>query len=136
MSAPITLTGRLGADPELRFAQSGTPIASLRVVTDRRVKEGDEWKSVDTAWWQVTAFKQLAERIVERLHKGDPVVIIGRAKGREWEDAKTGEKRTALEVVADTVCLDLARIRDAEPRPTAALKSDDPWANQSEDAPF
>lgn len=136
MSAPITLTGRLGADPELRFAQSGTPIVSLRVVTDRRVKEGDEWKSVDTTWWQVTAFKSLAERIVERLHKGDPVVVVGRAKGREWEDAKTGEKRTALDVVADTVCLDLARVKDDAPRPTATPQADDPWAKQSEDAPF
>ena len=138
MSAPITLTGRLGSDPELRFAPSGTAIASLRVVTDRRVKEGDEWKSVETTWWQVTAFKALAERIVERLAKGDPVVVIGRVKSREWEDAKTGEKRQAMEVVADTVCLDLSRVKDSAPAPKPGA-SDDPWATPAPsqgDIPF
>lgn len=132
MSAPITLTGRLGADPELRFAQSGTAIANLRVVTDRRVREGDDWKSVDTTWWQVVAFKQLAERVVERLAKGDPVVVIGRVRGREWEDPKTGEKRHAMQVVADSICLDLARVKDAAPRPAA-----DTWSTpQSDEVPF
>ena len=136
MSAPVTLTGRLGADPELRFAASGVAVCNMRVVTDRRVKEGDEWKSVDTTWWQVTAFKALAERCVDRLAKGDPVVVIGKVRGREWEDPKTGEKRHAMEVIADSVSLDLARVKDAAARPTALPTSNDPWASQSEDAPF
>ena len=136
MSATITLTGRLGADPEMRFAPSGVAVCNLRVVTDRRVKEGDEWVSKDTTWWRVVAFKQLAERIVERLAKGDPVVVVGRVAGRDWEDQKTGEKRTTFEVTADTVCLDLSRVKDAAPRASAPA-ADDPWAsNQGADAPF
>lgn len=130
MSTPVTLIGRIGADPELRFSPNGVAIVRLRVVTSRRVKEGDDWKDADVTWWTVTAFKRLAERVTERLAKGDPVVIIGHAKSREWETPQ-GEKRTAVEVVADHVSLDLARVRDAEP-------SADPWSAgpQAPDAPF
>lgn len=137
MSAPITLTGRLGADPELRFANTGTAVVKLRVVTDRRVKKGDDWASEDVTWWGVTAFSRLAERVVERLAKGDPVVVVGRVKGREWEDQKTGEKRTAMEVVADSICLDLARIKDDAPTAPATTGSD-PWGTTPEqgDIPF
>ena len=82
MSAPVTLIGKIGVDPELRFAPSGNAVANLRVVTDRRYKDGDEWKSTDTTWWQVVAFRQLAERIVDRLayadwaYDPDPRVVV------------------------------------------------------------
>ena len=136
MSAPITITGRLGADPELRFAASGTAIAKLRVVTNSRKKDGDQWVDVDTTWWSVTAFKQLAENIAETLTKGDLVIVVGTVKSREWEDQKTGEKRTIFEVLANHVGPDLGRAaakisriaREGSSR-TVQVISDDPWVN-------
>jgi single-strand DNA-binding protein len=144
MSVPVTLTGRLGADPELSFANTGTAIAKLRVVTDRRVKEGDEWKSVDTTWWYVTAFKQLAEGCAEELVKGDLVLIVGNVKSREYE-TREGEKRTVWEVVANHVGRDLSRPRKGS-QPAANQPFDrtnttlpgDPWATlpESDEPPF
>ena len=125
MSAPITLTGRLGADPELSFAASGVAICKLRVVTDRRVKDGDEWKSVDTSWHYVTAFKELAEGVAEEMQKGDLVIVVGVLKQREYE-TREGEKRSTWEVTANHVGRDLSR-----PRKSAGAKpvnQSDPWA--------
>jgi len=95
MSAPITLTGRLVADPEIKFGASGMPIASLRVVTSGRRKTDAGWEDTDTTFWSVTAFRQLAENVAESLVKGDQVIVTGKVKSREWQD-NDGNKRTAF----------------------------------------
>lgn len=137
MSASITIAGRLGADPELKFAGNGTAVVKLRVVSAGRRKDGDQWVDVDTTWWQVTAFKTLAEACADHLVKGDAIVLSGTVKGREWEDQKTGEKRSAMEVIADHIGLDLARPRknSANALGSSQVETDDPWATSSE-APF
>jgi single-strand DNA-binding protein len=132
MSVPITITGRLGADPELTFAPSGVAVAKLRVVTDRRVKEGDEWKSVDTSWHYVTAFKDAAEGAAEDLRKGDLVVIVGTLNQREYE-TREGEKRSAWEVTANHIGRDLSRKRKDATRPAAVGSAADPWASSPGD---
>jgi single-strand DNA-binding protein len=135
MSAPITITGRLGADPEIKFTGNGRAIANMRVVTDKRTKnEQGEWISTDTTWWRVSAFGTTAENCGDHLTKGDAVVIVGSIKGREWDDTKTGEKRTALEVIANHIGADLSRVK-----PKQASQSADPWASsapQPADMPF
>lgn len=139
MSAPITITGRLGADPELTFAPSGVAIAKFRVVTDRRIKDGDEWKSTDTTWWNCTAFKALAEGMCEELAKGDLVIVVGNVKSREYE-TREGEKRTVWEVTANNVGRDLSRPRKGAG--TRPVNEGDPWATaaagppQQGDIPF
>jgi single-strand DNA-binding protein len=146
MSAPITITGRLGADPELTFAASGMAITKMRVVTDRRVKEGDEWKSVDTSWHHVTAFKDAAEGAAEELRKGDLVIVVGTLKQREYE-TREGEKRSVWEVTANHVGRDLSRARKSggpsgnQPfdRTNTSLPGD-PWSTPAQpeqgDIPF
>lgn len=137
MSAPITLTGRLGADPEVKVSQTGKTIANLRVVTDRRTKsDGGDWTSVDVTWWRVSAFGATAENVAETLSKGDAVIIVGTVKGREWEDVKTNEKRTAIEVTANHIGPDLSKTKSAH---KVQASTDDPWATtpvQSSEIPF
>jgi single-strand DNA-binding protein len=132
MSTPITIAGRLGADPELSFSPSGMAIAKMRVVTDRRYKDGDEWKSADTSWHSVTAFKELAEGCANDLRKGDLVVIVGVLKQREYE-TREGEKRSVWEVTANHAGRDLSRARNGSgssapfDRTNTSLPGD-PWA--------
>ncbi len=138
MSARLTIIGRLGADPELTFAPSGVAVAKFRVVTDRRVKEGDEWVSKDTTWWSCTAFKALAEGICEELRKGDLIIAEGKVSSREYE-TREGEKRTVWEFTADHVGRDLMRPRKgATSAPSSAPATDDPWATPAPqgDMPF
>jgi single-strand DNA-binding protein len=142
MSANITIVGRLGADPELRFSNSGMAIAKLRVVSSKRKKEGDDWVDVDTTWWSVTAFKNLAENVTDNLVKGDSVVIAGAIKSREWEDVKTGEKRSIFEVTAEAIGKNLALVKRDGPKLANGYTpspSDDPWASKpstTDEPPF
>lgn len=109
MSETITIVGRLGADPELRFTPSGDAVCNLRVVTDRRYKDqSGEWQSADTTWWQITAWRQLGENCAESLSKGDMVIVRGSIKSRDYE-TNQGEKRTVWEVEAKSVGPDLGK---------------------------
>lgn len=151
MSAPITLTGNLGADPELKFGASGIAILKARVVTSGRKKTDTGWEDVDTTWWTVTAFRQLAENAAETLRKGDEVIIVGKVKQRQY-DTPEGEKRSVTEVTADWIGPNLKKVsgslnrvqRAAAPgEGRAAFEQakqqleDDPWAMPaSEETPF
>lgn len=105
MSSTITLTGRLTADPELRFSPSGVAVASFTVVTSRRVKDQNsgEWSDADTTYWDCAAFKQLAENVGDSLHKGMEVLVVGRVVQESWEDRQTGGKRSKLAVRVDGI---------------------------------
>lgn len=127
MSAPITLVGRLGADPDVKFTASGKALATLRVCTSARRydKDSGKWNDVDETWWSVVAFAPLAENVADGLRKGQGVIVVGKARESSWKD-KDGNERKTVEIVADAVGPDL---RWASPitreKPTAF--DDDPW---------
>jgi single-strand DNA-binding protein len=109
MSAPITITGNLVADPDLKFGSSGKAIAKFRVATSRRKREADgNWTDQDTTFWRCTAFGALAEHLAESAVKGTGVVVVGRAYANEWTTPE-GDKRSQIEITADHVGIDLVR---------------------------
>lgn len=150
MSAPITLSGRLGADPELRFSPAGMAIVKLSIVTARRVKndQTQEWTDTDVTWWDCTGFKNLAEHVADSLTKGMAVIATGRAVQENWEDRQTGQKRSKIAVKLDAIAPDLtwatAKVEKAsrqngqqgggqqQSRPQAG---GDPWEAQGGQAP-
>ena len=91
----ICLVGRLGADPLIKRVGE-TTIAELRLATNRRVKEGTEWKTV-ADWHSVTVFGKPAEWLAERGHKGAIVEVVGELTYRTYT-TKDGQERTATEV--------------------------------------
>lgn len=105
----ITVDGRMAADPELRFGQSGKAVSRLRLVAaDRRKDErSGEWVDGDTLWIDVTCFGQLAENVAESVTKGDLVVVTGKLKTEEWNDRDSGQKRSKIVLLADTVAASL-----------------------------
>lgn len=136
MSAPITLVGRLGADPDLKFGQSGKAIARLRIVTNSRRQVDGQWKDVDATWWSVVAFGPLAEQATENLSKGSAVIVVGKAKESEWTD-KDGNPRKSIEVVADSIGPDLRWASGGITREKPTAFDDDPWAiSDPAKAPF
>jgi single-strand DNA-binding protein len=106
MSSPVTIKGRLTRDPELRFTKSGSPVVSFSVVTSRRWKEAEEWKEADVSFWDITAFKDLAENIANECQKGTPVIVTGAMRQEKWQN-KEGENRTSWKVLADDVALSI-----------------------------
>jgi single-strand DNA-binding protein len=129
MSAPITLIGRCGTEPEIKSAKG--PVVTFRVVTNGRRNIGGEWQDVDTSWWSVVTFGFTAEGVIQELHKGDLVVIVGKVKETSWE--KDGVKHKSVEVVADHVAKEL-RIVGSQGRakdPAVALGMDT-WSTTQE----
>lgn len=95
------LIGNLGADPELKYIQSGTPVTTLSLATSETWKDNDGNKQESTEWHRVVVWKRLAELCCEYLKKGSRVYLEGKIQTRQWE--KDGEKRYTTEIVAREV---------------------------------
>jgi single-strand DNA-binding protein len=96
----VILIGNLGADPEVKYASSGTTIATFRVATsENRVNRSSGEKTTFTEWHRIVAFGKLAEICGEYLNKGKQVYIEGRIRTRSWED-KDGNRKFTTEIVA------------------------------------
>lgn len=93
------LIGNLGADPEIRYTQSGTQVATFRVATTERWKGQDGQMQENTEWHRVVAWGRLAEICGEYLNKGSKVYIEGRIQTRKWQDQDGNDKYTT-EIVA------------------------------------
>lgn len=104
----IQLAGNLTTDPELRFLQDGTAVASLRIACNERIKKGEQWVDGETTFMKVNVWRKTAENITQSLTKGDSVVISGRLKQNSYVD-NTGANRVSFEVEADQIGADLRR---------------------------
>ena len=93
------IIGRLGQDPEVRYTQSNTAVATLSVATSERYKDKNGEQQEKTEWHRVVAWARLAEICQEYLKKGSLVYIEGTIQTREWED-KDGVKRYTTEIKA------------------------------------
>ena len=94
----VILTGNLGADPEVRYTQSGIPVATFSVATTERWKDKDGNKQESTEWHRVVVWNRLAEIAGEYLSKGSKVLVEGKMVTRKWQD-QGGNDRYTTEVV-------------------------------------
>lgn len=99
----VMLIGRLGADPEIRYTQSGTAVANFTMATNHPVKRGDQWEEA-TEWHRVVAWDRLAEICNQYMNKGSQVYVEGRLQTREWQD-RDGNRRWTTEIVAKEIQL-------------------------------
>jgi len=99
----IQIIGNLGRDPELRYTPNGRPVATFSVAVNQSSKnqQTGEWVEA-TDWFRVSVWGDRAERAAENLRKGNRVFVEGRFKTREFE-GRDGQKRTSLEITADSV---------------------------------
>lgn len=93
----VMLIGRLGADPDIKYAQSGTPVANLRIATDESYTDRNGTRQERTEWHTVIAFQRTAEICQQYLHKGSLVYIEGKLQTRKWQD-KQGQERYTTEI--------------------------------------
>lgn len=109
MEAMISMTGHLGGEVESRLTRlTNTQSATFRLACTPRVRRRGDWTDGETTWLTVTCFRSLAENAAASLHKGDPVIVLGKLRTQTWQDDQ-GEhhERTVLE--ASSVGPDLAR---------------------------
>ena len=83
----VILIGNLGADPEIKWLESGVSVARLRIATSENYKDknSNEWKEV-TEWHTVTMWRSLADRAEKSLRKGMQIYIEGKLTTRKWTD--------------------------------------------------
>lgn len=96
----VTLIGRLGADPEIRYMPSGGAVANISLATNFRWKDKQTGeKKESTEWHRVVFFNRLAEIAGEYLKKGAQIYVEGRLQTRKWQD-QGGHDRYTTEIVA------------------------------------
>src|SRR5947208_12517962 len=99
----VTIVGNLTRDPELRYTPNGAAVVKLGVAVSRRVRdESGQWKDADTSFFDVTAWRTLAENVAESLTQGTRVVVVGRLRTNSWETPE-GERRSKVEIEAEEV---------------------------------
>jgi single-strand DNA-binding protein len=93
------IVGNLGADPEVRYTQAGSQVATFNVATTERWRDKDGSMQESTEWHRVVAWAKLAEICGEYLRKGSKVYIEGRIQTRKWQD-QNGNDRYTTEIIA------------------------------------
>jgi single-strand DNA-binding protein len=107
MNDTVTILGRVGGDPNRSQTTSGVPVLNFRVASPQRRfdQKTQSWIETGTNWYNVSAFRQLAEHAKASLRSGDGVIVTGRLKLREWESG--GKKGMSVDIDADAIGHDL-----------------------------
>ena len=101
----VILVGNVGKDPEVRYSQSGTPVANFSLATNERFKDrSGEWQD-RTEWHNIVAWQRLAEIVGEYVAKGSKVYVEGKLQTSSWEDRQSGERKYRTEIVARDLLL-------------------------------
>lgn len=98
----VMIIGNLGADPEMRFVPSGSPVTTFRIASSRTFATKEGGKHQETEWFTVVAWDKLGETCNQYLAKGRKAYVEGRLKTRSWDD-KEGVKRYSTEIIASQV---------------------------------
>ncbi len=103
----VTVTGNATREPEVRFTQGGSQVASFGVAVNRRWqnRSTNEWEE-QVSFFDISCWNQLAANVAETVGRGTRVTITGRLDQRSWE-TPTGDKRSKVEIVADDVAISL-----------------------------
>jgi single-strand DNA-binding protein len=127
----VTLIGRLGADPEIRYMPSGNVVANLSLATNLNWKDKQTGeKKESTEWHRVVFFDRLAEIVGEYLKKGSLVYIEGRLKTRKWQD-QGGHDRYTTEIIATEM-----KMLDSRSGGTSHFGNELPPVSQSDVTPY
>jgi single-strand DNA-binding protein len=110
----VMIIGNLGSDPEMRYTPTNRAVTQFNVAVNQSTKnqQTGEWVE-ETDWFRVSVWGDRAERMAESLRKGNKVFVEGRFKTREFE-GRDGQKRTSLEITADSIVNLERRVRDEE----------------------
>ena len=101
----VILLGNVTRDPEIRYTPKGTAVTELGIALNRVFTSDNGERREEVTFVEVTLWGRTAEIAGEYLKKGRPVLIEGRLQLDTWDDKQSGQKRSKLKVVADTLQL-------------------------------
>ncbi|HEY1500015.1 MAG TPA: single-stranded DNA-binding protein [Acidobacteriaceae bacterium] len=101
----VILVGNVGKDPEIKFAGSGTAVATFSLATSDRTKDQAGTWTDRTEWHNLVAFQRTAEIIRDYVKKGSKLYIEGRIQTRSWDDKETNQKKYRTEIIVNDLVL-------------------------------
>ncbi len=130
----IMLIGNLGRDPEMSYTPNGTAVTKFSLAVNRITKADTGEKQKETEWFNIVAWRQLAETCNAYLHKGSKVFIEGRLTQRKYTD-KNGNERIAVDVIANEMQMLDSKSTQSSSESFLAGSTDDPLGDL-DDHPF
>ena len=102
-STQVTLIGNLTSDPELKFMTNGSGKLEFSIACNEYWTDKEGERQEKTSYFDIVAWRNLAEEGANILEKGMGVIVVGRMEQQTWEDKETGAKRSRVQVLADNI---------------------------------
>lgn len=142
----VILLGNLTRDPEVRYTPKGSAVADLGLAVNRQYTLENGEKREEVTFVDVTFWGRTAEVAGEYLKKGRPVFVEGRLQLDSWDDKQSGQKRSRLKVIGETMQMLGSRgggsdegdhpPRQASSRPVPPPRSPAPSEPDDDEIPF
>ncbi len=135
----VLISGYLTEDPRVNILENGTHVASFNLASNQRYLGRDkEWHD-KTCFVSVVTWRQTAERVRDKLHKGSPVMVEGELQLTKWQ-AQDGSNRSKVEILARSVQM-LEKTGSPKPGPQKSVeeppRSQEPQGSDyTDDVPF
>jgi single-strand DNA-binding protein len=104
----VTLVGRVGRDPEVKYFESGSVVCKFTLAVNRRSRNSEE-----PDWFNLEMWGKTAEVAANYVRKGSLIGVAGALKFDRWQDRNTGADRTSPVIRVDRLDL-LGSKRDNE----------------------
>jgi single-strand DNA-binding protein len=128
----VILMGNLTRDPEVKYLPNGSAVGQVGLAVNRTwFDKATQQKKEEVTFVDVTLWGRDAEVAGEYLSKGKPVLIEGRLTFEQWDDKKTGEKRSKLKVTGERLTL-LGGKGEPKSESSAATDSGSDWTKSAE----
>ena len=98
----VMLIGNVGKDPEIRYLEGDSKVATIRMATSEKYRDRDGRQKEYTEWHTVAAWRTTADLVEKYVRKGSLLYVEGRLRTRSWTD-KTGVQKSATEIVAENI---------------------------------
>jgi single-strand DNA-binding protein len=130
-----TVIGNAVTDVSLRVTSSGTSMASFRIASNSRRfdKSTSSWIDQEPSYLSITAWSQLAENVALSVHKGQPLVVTGKLKVRQWQDADKSGTNVEIDAIAIGHDLNRGTSEFTKVKRVSEFYEQDPWMNEAAD---
>ena len=130
-----TVIGNAVTDVSLRVTSSGTSVASFRIASNSRRfdKSTNSWIDQEPSYLSITAWSQLAENVALSVHKGQGLVVTGKLKVRQWQDADKSGTNVELDATAIGHDLNRGTSEFTKVKRVSEFYEQDPWMNEAAD---
>ena len=130
-----TVIGNAVTDVSLRVTSSGTGVASFRIASNSRRfdKSTNSWIDQEPSYLSITAWSQLAENVALSVHKGQPLVVTGKLKVRQWQDADKSGTNVEIDAIAIGHDLNRGTSEFTKVKRVSEFYEQDPWMNEAAD---